>query len=123
MGRRHGHQALDSGEGHGAALGGPHQAAADAVLAVVLRRRGEDAVGAEAFRGHGHAVCGVEHRRELVKDGFCHLVVAVGITEQTPEDGASVGGVEENHHLDSPKPQLGTGLPRRSAAAVKCDRN
>lgn len=57
VGRRHGHQALDPGQGHGAVLGGAHQAAADAVLAVVLRRRGEDAVGSEALHGQGHAVC------------------------------------------------------------------
>lgn len=63
MGRRHGHQALDSGEGDGAALGGAHQAAADAILAVVLRRRGEDAVGTEALHGHGHTVCGVRTDR------------------------------------------------------------
>lgn len=63
MGRCHGNQALDSGEGHGAALGRPHEAAADAILAVVLRRRGEDAVWAEALRGHGHTVCGVRKSR------------------------------------------------------------
>lgn len=64
MGRCHGHQALDSGEGYGAALGGAHQAAADAILAVVLRWCGEDAIGAEALHGHGHAVC------EVRKDKF-----------------------------------------------------
>lgn len=63
MGRRHGHQALDSGEGYGAALGGANQAAADSILAVVLRRRGEDAVGAEALHGHGHTVCEVREDR------------------------------------------------------------
>lgn len=57
VGRRHGHQTLDPREGHGAALSRADQTAADAVLAVVLRRRSEDAVGAEALHGHGHAVC------------------------------------------------------------------
>lgn len=59
MGRRHGDQALDPGQRDRAALCGAHQAAADAVLTVVLRRRGEDAVRTEALGGHGHAVCGV----------------------------------------------------------------
>lgn len=57
VGRRHGHQALDSGEGHSAALCRAHQAAADAILPVVLGRCGKYAVGAEALHGRGHAVC------------------------------------------------------------------
>lgn len=70
VGRGHGHQALDPGQGHGAVLSGAHQAAADAVLAVVLRRRGEDAVGSEALHGQGHAVCGrqTEQVRKLETD-------------------------------------------------------
>lgn len=60
MGGCHRHQALDSGEGYGAALSGAHEAAADAILAIVLRRRGEDAVGAEALHGSGHAVCEIK---------------------------------------------------------------
>lgn len=56
--RRHGHQALDSGEGHSAALCWAHQAATDAILAVVLSRCGKHTVGAEALHGRGHAVCG-----------------------------------------------------------------
>lgn len=57
MWRCHGHQALDSSERDGAALGGAHEAAADAVLAVVLCWCGEDAVRTEALHGHGHTVC------------------------------------------------------------------
>lgn len=60
MGGCHRHQALDSGEGYGAALSGAHKAAADAILAIVLCRRGEDAVGAEALHGSGHAVCEIK---------------------------------------------------------------
>lgn len=71
MGRCHGHQALDSGEGYCAALGGAHQAAADAVLAVILCQRGEDTVGAEALRGHGHAVC--EVRKDGLSSGIIHF--------------------------------------------------
>lgn len=67
MGRRHGDQALDAGERHRAALGRAHQAAADPVLAVVLGRRREDAVGPEALHGHGHAAWG--RRRGGVKRG------------------------------------------------------
>lgn len=67
MGRCHRHQALDSGEGHRAALGGAHQAAADAVLAVILCQCGKDAVGAKALRGHGHAVC--EEREDRLSSG------------------------------------------------------
>jgi len=58
VGRGHGHQALDAGERHGAVLAGAHQAAADAVLAAVLARRGEHAVGPEALHRRGHAACG-----------------------------------------------------------------
>lgn len=63
MGRRHGHQALDSSKGHGAALSGAHEAAANAILAVVLRWCGEDAVRAEALHRHGHTVCEVRKDR------------------------------------------------------------
>lgn len=75
VGRRHGDQALDPGEGHRAALGRAHQAAADAVLAVVLRRRGEDAVGPEALHGHGHAVCGVRTETETGGGGVSSQLV------------------------------------------------
>lgn len=75
MGGCHRHQALDSGEGYGAALSGAHEAAADAILAIVLRRRGEDAVGAEALHGSGHAVCEIKkawlesrHARSTIQD-------------------------------------------------------
>lgn len=67
MGRCHGYQALDSSEGHCAAFSGAHQTAAYAVLAVILCRCGEDAVGAEALRRHGHAVC--EVRRDVLSSG------------------------------------------------------
>lgn len=85
MRRRHGHQALDSSEGYGAALGRPHEAAADAILAVVLCRRGEDAVGAETLRGHRHAVCGVRMSRlqseEPAAGTSQHKVVSLSVSE------------------------------------------
>lgn len=68
MWRRHGHQALDSGEGYGAALGGAHEATADAILAVVFCGRGEDAVRPKALHGHGHTVCEVGRERSQSSD-------------------------------------------------------
>lgn len=72
MWRRHGHQALHSGEGYSAALGGAHEAAADAILAVVFCGRGEDAVRTKAFHGHGHAVC--EVRKEWLQSSDASTV-------------------------------------------------
>ena len=77
MGSRHGHQALDSGEGYSAALCGAHKAAADAILPIVLRRCGEDTVRTEALHGHGHTVC------EVRKDRL-HATTAMMMTIQHP---------------------------------------
>lgn len=84
MGRRHGNQALDSSEGYGAALGRPHEAAADAILAVVLRRRGEDAVRTEALRGHRHTVCGVRRKMEDENLRNQQLEPAAGNSQHKP---------------------------------------
>lgn len=55
MGRRHGDQALDSGEGHGAALSWSHQTSTDPVLAIVLINC-EHAIRPKTLHGQGHAV-------------------------------------------------------------------
>lgn len=69
MGRRHGDQALDSGEGHSAALSRSHQTSADPVLAVVLVNR-EHAIWSKTLHGQSHAVW--MWKRSNVQSGWSH---------------------------------------------------
>lgn len=72
MGRRHGDQALDSGEGHSAALSRSHQTSADPVLAVVLVNR-EHAIRPKTLHGQSHAVW--MWKRSNVQSGLSQNIV------------------------------------------------
>ncbi len=79
MGRRHGDQALDSGEGHSAALSRSHQTPADPVLAVVLVNR-EHAIRPKTLHGQSHAVW--KWKRSNVQSGlsrklYCSLSITL----------------------------------------------